>query len=213
MERVRGYIFDLDGVIVDTAKYHYLAWKSLADDLGFDFPEEHNEKLKGVSRMASLEVVLQVGGLSLTPEEKQELAERKNRRYVDYIRNLRKEELLPGAEAYLRRLKDLGRPTALGSASRNAPLILDGLGIRDLFDAVVDGNVVSTPKPDPEVFLAAARMLGKEPRDCIVFEDAAAGIQAAVNGGMTAVGVGLPENLPGARMWIRGLFEAPVDFD
>ena len=212
MEIVKGYIFDLDGVIVDTAKYHYLAWKSLAEDLGFDFPEIHNEKLKGVSRMASLEVVLAVGGISLSPEEKQELADRKNRRYIEFIRNIGKDELLPGAEEYLLELKKRKYPAALGSASRNAPLILDGLGIRELFEAVVDGNTVAEAKPDPAVFLAAAKLLGKKPENCIVFEDAAAGIQAALNAGMTAVGIGLPENLPGAHFWFRGLFEAPAVF-
>jgi beta-phosphoglucomutase len=203
----KGAIFDLDGVIVDTARYHYLAWKRLAAELGFEFTVEHNERLKGVSRMASLEILLEVGGIAATSAEKDAFAAKKNGWYVDYLRRLEESALLPGAGAYLAALRRRGVKIALGSASRNAPLILERLGIAPLFDAVIDGNAVSRAKPDPEVFLKGAEALGLPPADCVVFEDAAAGIEAAHNGGMRAVGVGRPENLPGADLWITSLKE------
>ena len=139
---MKGAIFDLDGVIVDTAKYHYLAWKELAEELGFDFSEKENEHLKGVSRMRSLEILLEVGGVIASEEEKQKMADCKNVRYVEMLQDLDKSELLEGAEEYLKKLKGEGVLIALGSASKNAPLILDKLGITDLFDAIVDGNSV-----------------------------------------------------------------------
>ncbi|WP_039834376.1 HAD hydrolase-like protein, partial [Paenibacillus sonchi] len=147
MEHMKGAIFDLDGVIVNTAKYHYLAWRSLAADLGFEFTEAHNERLKGVSRMRSLDILLEIGGLEFDEAEKAAMAERKNRRYVDYISRLDDSELLPGVREYLGRLKERGIGIALGSASKNAVFILDKLKITGLFDAVVDGNTVSRAKP------------------------------------------------------------------
>lgn len=186
---MKGAIFDLDGVIVDTAKYHYLAWKELAKRLGFDFKESDNERLKGVSRMRSLEILLEVGGITADEEEKQKMAEEKNNRYVEMLQNLDKSELLEGAEEYLSKLKSEGVLISLGSASKNAPLILDKLGITDLFDAIVDGNSVSKAKPDPEVFLKGAEMLGLSPSDCVVFEDSQAGIEAARNAGCGVIAV------------------------
>ncbi len=200
-----GAIFDLDGVIVDTAKYHYLAWKRLAQELGFVFTEKDNERLKGVSRMASLDILLEVGGISMTPEQKEAAAARKNAWYVDYIRQIDKSELLPGAREYLLWLRERGVRTALGSASKNAGIILENTGIQSLFDAVVDGGHVSRAKPDPEVFLLAAARLHLNPPQCAVFEDAAAGVQAALAGGMTAVGVGDPLVLARAHRVIPGL--------
>lgn len=176
---MKGAIFDLDGVIVDTAKYHYLAWKELAAELGFDFKESDNERLKGVSRMRSLEILLEVGGIEATQEEKERMAAQKNARYVEMLQSLDAGELLEGARDYLLLLRQQGVKVALGSASKNAPLILDKLGITDLFDAIVDGNHVSRTKPDPEVFEKGAAMLGLDPTDCVVFEDSQAGIDAA----------------------------------
>ncbi|MGE5594089.1 MAG: beta-phosphoglucomutase [Betaproteobacteria bacterium] len=201
---VEAGIFDLDGVVVDTAKYHYLAWKRLANELGFDFSPEDNERLKGVSRMRSLEILLEIGGLALDEEKKVELAEKKNQWYVEYISKLSPSEILPGASEFICGLRRLGIKTALASASKNAPIILKGLGIEALFDAVVDGNTASKAKPDPEVFLLAAARLGADPRRCAVFEDAEAGVVAARRAGMFAVGVGKPEVLRHADHVVPG---------
>ena len=202
---IQACIFDLDGVIVDTAKYHYLAWKEIADELGFHFSEEHNERLKGVSRMASLEILLEVGGMTSLPEsQKQELAEKKNERYRQYINVLEPGEILPGVFKFLVELKNNHIKTALGSASKNAPTILHRLNITDLFDVVVDGNSVSEAKPNPEVFLKGAQKLAVPPGNCVVFEDAYSGIEAALRGGMKAIGVGSKENLSNAPIIIPG---------
>lgn len=204
---MRAAIFDLDGVIVDTAKYHYLAWKRLAHELGFTFTENDNERLKGVSRVRSLEILLEVGGLSLDETTRSQLASRKNDWYVDYISNMDASEILPGAAEYLQGLRARGIKTALGSASKNAPLILERLGISSLFDSVVDGNKVSKAKPDPEVFLRAAEELDVPAAACVVFEDAEAGIEAGHRAGMTVVGVGKPSLLKEADVVITGLHQ------
>ncbi|HEX2927779.1 MAG TPA: beta-phosphoglucomutase [Ruminiclostridium sp.] len=207
MDNKKGALFDLDGVIVDTAKYHYLAWKRLAEELGFQFTEEHNERLKGVSRMRSLEILLEVGGISCSEEEKLAMAEKKNNWYVEYIKKMDETEILKGAREYLLKLKGGGVKIALGSASKNAPMILDNLGITDLFDAVIDGNKVSKAKPDPEVFLLGAKELGLKAADCIVYEDAEAGIEAARRAGMGTVGIGSRDILKAADMVVKGLYE------
>jgi len=204
---MKGAIFDLDGVIVDTAKYHYLAWASLADELGFTFTEEDNERLKGVSRMRSLDILLEVGGLQFEEAEKLAMAEKKNRLYVEYISKLEESELLPGVKEYLTGLRTRGIGIALGSASKNAEFILNKLNITDLFDAVVDGNKVSLAKPDPEVFLIAGQELGLQPDECVVFEDAEAGVQAGKAAAMKVVGIGKPEVLKEADMVVKGLYE------
>ena len=173
---MKGAIFDLDGVIVDTAKYHYLAWKELAARLGFFFKESDN-------------FLFVVNHTFATREEKQEMATEKNTRYVEMLQNLSKDELLEGAEEYLKKLKREGVLIALGSASKNAPMILDKLGITEYFDAIVDGNSVSKAKPDPEVFLKGAEQLDLNPADCVVFEDSQAGIEAARNAGCGVVAV------------------------
>jgi len=208
---IRGALFDLDGVLIDTAKYHYLAWKRLADELGFDFTPEHNERLKGVSRMRSLDILLQVGGLNPPAAEREEMAAQKNARYVEMLSTLTADDVLPGAREALLAMRARGIRTALGSASRNAPLILDMLGIGPLLDAVIDGNIADRAKPDPQVFLLGAEALGIPPAECVVFEDAAAGIEAALAGGMAAVGVGQAENLPGADLLVPGLYALDVD--
>jgi beta-phosphoglucomutase len=204
-------LFDLDGVIVDTAKYHYLAWRNLARQLGFEFTEKDNQRLKGVSRMRSLEILLEVGGMTLDDERKTELAKQKNEEYVAYIKQLDRSELLPGAKACLQQLREKSIKTALGSASKNAPLILKNLEIEYLFDAVIDGNKVSKAKPDPEVFLLGAQEIGVPAAACIVFEDAEAGLQAARAAGMFAVGIGRAEELPSADIVFPGLHAVNVN--
>lgn len=208
---LKGCIFDLDGVIVDTAKYHFLAWKRLAAELGFEFSKDHNEALKGVSRMASLEILLKVGGLRLTDERKHELAERKNRWYVEYISDMTPDEILPGSVEFLTRLRSEGILTAIGSASRNAGTILDGIKLRNMFDVVVDGNKIHKAKPDPEVFARGAEELNIAPSSCVVFEDAQAGIEAALAAGMKCVGVGDPVLLGRADMVITDLRDITVE--
>jgi nigerose phosphorylase len=202
---VQAAIFDLDGVIVDTAKYHYLAWKRLASELGFEFSAEHNERLKGVSRIRSLEIVLEIGGITATESQKTEWAIRKNNWYLEYICRIRPAEILPGVVALINHLRSQGLKIALGSASKNAPLILENLGINPLFDVIIDGNQVSKAKPDPEVFLTAARELNILPAHCVVFEDAAAGIEAARNAGMLSVGIGDAQILRQADLVIRDM--------
>jgi len=204
MNPMRAAIFDLDGVIVDTAKYHYLAWKRLAAELGFDFTEQDNERLKGVSRMRSLEILLEVGGLELPAAEREAMATRKNDWYVDCIRRMDPSEIFPGVVEYIEYLRTRGVRVALASASKNAPLILDRLRIAGMFDTVVDGTRVSAAKPDPEVFLRAGEELAVPACDCVVFEDAEAGIEAARRAAMRTVGVGKPANLGRADMVITG---------
>ena len=211
MNLIQACIFDLDGVIVDTAVYHYQAWKRLANELGFDFTEEDNEKLKGVSRMASLDLILQWGGLEKTQAEKEELAARKNEWYVDMITKMTPAEVLPGAREFVESCKASGIKTALGSASKNSETILAKAGISHLFDVVIDGNKVSKPKPDPEVFLKGAEELHIAPRNCVVFEDAIAGVEAAKNGGMLAVGIGSAKTLVKADLVISGLDQMNIE--
>lgn len=199
-----GFLFDLDGVIVDTAKYHFLAWKDLANELGIPFTLKDNERLKGVSRMASFEVILEIGGRTMGEAEKLAYCTRKNDVYLSYIDRLTKEDVLPGARAFLESARAAGIPIALGSASKNAPRILEKLELTALFDAIIDGTVVSAAKPDPEVFLKGAQALGLDAESCIVFEDSFSGVEAAHRGNMKAVGVGSRDDLPEADTWITG---------
>ena len=210
ISKLHAAIFDLDGVIVDTAKYHYLAWKRLAQEQGFDFSEADNERLKGVSRRQSLEILLEIGDVQISTAEKERMMAQKNDWYVDYIRQMDASEMLPGVAEYLEILRGKGVKTALGSASKNAPLILERLGITSLFDAVIDGNRVTHSKPNPEVFIKAAQALDVAPENCIVFEDAEAGIEAAHRAGMGVIGVGKPVNLQAADMIIAGLFQLVI---
>ena len=202
---MKGAIFDLDGVLVDTAVYHYAAWKELANELGFEFTEKDNERLKGVSRMKSLEILLSIGNISASKEQKEKWATEKNERYVKLLENLNEKSLLNGAYDYLKLLKSKGVLTALGSASKNAPYILEKTGISDMFDAVVDGNSVAKAKPDPEVFLKAAQMLELKPEECIVFEDSQAGIEAARKGGFHIVAVDKNRVLKDAEKYVYDL--------
>ena len=203
----RACIFDLDGVVVDTARYHFMAWKRLTDDLGILFTEKDNEHLKGVSRMTSLEKILELGGRNLPDSEKEELATLKNKWYVEYISTMTPAEVLPGTFEFIDELKTRKIRIALGSASRNTPLILDRVGLKNVFDAVADGNSVHKAKPDPEVFLKAAALVGIEASRCVVFEDAYAGVEAALNAGMICIGIGEKNVLKDAHMVIKGLYE------
>lgn len=193
-------IFDLDGVLVDTAKYHYLAWKKLANELGFDFTIEQNELLKGVSRVKSFEILLDIGNVSISEEDKKRYLHQKNEHYLSYIHQMTDSEMLPNMKQNLHYLKENRISIALGSASKNAKLILDTLKINHYFDVIIDGNEVSKAKPNPEVFLLAAKRLNKLPNECIVIEDAAAGIEAALNAQMECIGIGSREILKGASL-------------
>jgi beta-phosphoglucomutase len=184
------FIFDLDGVIVDTAKYHYLAWQKLAQQLGIDFTPEHNEELKGVSRVRSLEIILALGNITASQEDQEIWLKQKNDEYLSYLVTMDESEVLPGVLPVLEYLKESNQKIVLGSASKNAKPILEKAKVIDYFDAVVDGNDVSNAKPDPEVFLQGAKKVNFPNEKCIVFEDSVAGIQAANNAGMTSVGIG-----------------------
>lgn len=201
---LQACIFDLDGVIVDTAKFHFLAWRRMANELGFDFTEAQNEQLKGVSRIQSLELILQWGGITLDEAAKLELADKKNDWYRAYIMEMQPGDILEGVEDFLQSVKALGLKIGLGSASKNAETILQRVGLMDMFEVIIDGNRHTRSKPDPEVFLTAATQLGVEPSRSIVFEDAEKGVDAALAGGFYAVGVGSPEVLAHAHLVIPG---------
>jgi beta-phosphoglucomutase len=186
----KAFIFDLDGVIVDTAKYHFLAWQKIASELGIEFTPEHNEQLKGVSRVRSLDIILDLGQIEATQEEKNRWLVQKNEDYLSYLVNMNFSEILTGVIPILQFLKENQQGIALGSASKNARPILEKTGIISYFDAIVDGNDVANAKPDPEVFVQAARLLNISNENAIVFEDSVAGIQAANIAKMTSVGIG-----------------------
>lgn len=187
---MKAFIFDLDGVIVSTDKYHYLAWKKMADDEGIYFDEIINDRLRGVSRMQSLEIILERATKSYTEEEKVALATKKNDIYRQSLQALTPEDRLAGVTETLALLREKGYKLAIGSSSKNTPVILEKIGYAGYFDAVSDGNNITRSKPDPEVFLKAAEFLGLQPQDCYVVEDAEAGVDAAKAGGFTAIGVG-----------------------
>jgi len=186
----KAFIFDLDGVIVDTAKYHFLAWQNLANGLGISFSEEQNEQLKGVSRIRSLEKILEWGNKTISEEEFTSLMTKKNEEYLNYIETMNTSEILPDVPRILEYLLTKEQAIALGSASKNARIILDKVLLKEKFHAIVDGTDVSKAKPDPEVFLIGAQKLGVAPKDCIVFEDSVAGIQAANIANMVSIGIG-----------------------
>ena len=186
----KAFIFDLDGVIVDTAKYHFLAWEKLANELGINFTHEHNEELKGVSRVRSLDLILALGNITASQEDKNKWLIQKNEEYLSYLVDMDEREILPGVVKVLEYLKNNNQAIALGSASKNARPILEKTNIMHFFDAIVDGNDVSNAKPDPEVFLQAARKLGITNQNSIVFEDSVAGIQAANSAKMISIGIG-----------------------
>lgn len=186
----KGFIFDLDGVIVDTAKYHFLAWQKLAKSIGIDFSHEQNEQLKGVSRVKSLEKILEWGNKTISEDKFNALMASKNDDYLSFIAKMNHNEILPDVPKVLNYLKEQNQPISLGSASKNARQILEKVDLLNQFDAIVDGNDVSKAKPDPEVFLIAAKSLNVNPEDCIVFEDSVAGVQAANTANMISIGIG-----------------------
>lgn len=185
-----AFIFDLDGVIVDTAKFHFLAWQKLAHKIGIEFSEKENEQLKGVSRIKSLEKILSWGNKKLLEEEFQSLMAEKNQDYLSLVNQMTPDDILPGVKPFIDVLKSRTHPVGLGSASKNAQTILKSVNYLDAFEVVVDGTKVSKAKPDPEVFLQAAKLLDTPPEQCFVFEDSIAGIQAANAANMTSIGIG-----------------------
>lgn len=205
--RYKGVIFDLDGVICSTDELHYLAWKEIADRYQIPFDREMNDQLRGVSRMESLERILSRGRGEWTQEQKQQLAEEKNARYRELLGTLSEEDILPGVPETLQALRARGLALAIGSSSKNAVAILERLGLSGWFDAVADGTQIKRSKPDPEVFLLAAEKLGLPAADCLVVEDAQAGIQAAQAGGMDAASVG-----PAAKQAI-GTYQLETIYD
>jgi beta-phosphoglucomutase len=211
MSKIKACIFDLDGVIVDTAVYHYKAWRKLANQLGFDFTEKQNEELKGISRIESLKIILNWGRVSKSETEMEELATLKNTWYVDMITKMTPDEILPGAKEFLELVRSKNYLTALGSASKNSETILNQIGLIDLFDALVDGNKVTKSKPNPEVFLVGAKELNVLPEECVVFEDAIAGVQAAKHGNMKTVGIGKADVLQEADLVVAGLHEMTIE--
>jgi beta-phosphoglucomutase len=186
----KAVIFDLDGVIVSTDGFHYKAWKAMADKEGIYFDEVINNRLRGVSRMESLAIILERATKTYTEEEKIAMATAKNDIYRESLSQLTPADILPGVMDMLTALRGMGLKLAIGSSSRNTPVILKQIGLGDYFDAVADGNQIKNSKPDPEVFLLAAKLVGIDPKDCVVVEDAYAGIDAAKAGGMKAVAVG-----------------------
>lgn len=210
-DKILGVIFDLDGVIVSTDNCHYLAWKRMADEEGIAFDRSINERLRGVSRMESLEIILERAPKAYTENEKLELATRKNGYYVELIGSLSEADLLPGALDTLAYLKAHGVKVAIGSSSKNTPIILKQIGLSNSFDAIADGNGIKRSKPDPEVFLLGAKLLGLAPANCLVVEDADAGIEAAVAGGMRALGVGSAAK--NAQATFRASDLSKADFD
>jgi beta-phosphoglucomutase len=189
----RAVIFDLDGVITDTAEFHYLGWQRLADEDGIPFDRDANERLRGLSRRESLLAML--GDREVPEDELAAMMERKNGYYVDSLGEMGPQDALPGAVELVEDARARGLAVAIGSSSKNASLVLDKLGLTDRFDAIADGHSVETAKPAPDLFLAAAELLGVEPAACIVIEDAASGVDAALAAGMTAVGVGPEERV------------------
>ena len=209
---VKAFIFDLDGVIVDTAKYHYLAWKNLANQLGFEFTLEQNELFKGVSRRRCLEILLDIGNVTASTEQFERWLIEKNEDYLAYIEKMDSSEILPDVPKVLSYLKSKGIPMALGSASKNAKAILEKVSLLPYFDSLVDGNSVTKAKPDPEVFLIGASNLGVSPEDCAVFEDALAGIEAANNAEMVSIGIGDKKILSEADYNFNDFTEIDINF-
>ena len=211
MSQIKAFLFDLDGVIVDTAIYHYQAWRRLANELGFDLSEEFNETLKGVSRMESLDLILAHGGLTLPDEKKTELAAQKNGWYLDLVSRMTSDDILPGVPTFFSQVRKAGLQTALGSVSKNAPMILERIGMTNAFDAIIDGNKISKGKPDPEVFTKGAEELDVNPDECVVFEDAVAGVEAGKRATMFVVGLGSPDLLVRADLVAPSLENLTVE--
>lgn len=211
--KTKALIFDLDGVIVDTAKFHFMAWKALSDELGLSFDEAVNERLKGVSRMRSFEIILEVNGAEerFSEDEKKVLINKKNDLYVSFVKTLTPADMLPGIAEIISRAKAAGLKTAVASVSKNAPLVLSCLGAADKFDYVADAAKVTKSKPAPDIFLDCSRALGVDPADCIGIEDAQAGIEAIKAAGMYAVGINVAVTSVAPDTALRSTAE--LDFD
>ncbi len=205
MAKIDALIFDLDGVIVDTAVFHFKAWKRLADELNIPFTQQDNERLKGVSRVQSFEILLSLGNITMPENEKIPYRDKKNQWFVEYISQMRPEDTLPGVKEFIRTSRADGKKIVLGLASKNAKVVLENVDLMDAFDAIIDGTKVSSAKPDPEVFLKGASAVDVAPEHCIVFEDAVAGVEAALNGGMYCIGVGDPNTLSKAHWVVPGI--------
>ena len=209
---IKAVLFDLDGVLVSTDEYHYFSWKKLSEEEGFGFfDHEFNHKFRGVARMECIEIITKASGKHYTPEQKQELADRKNRYFVESLSTVTTEVLLPGALSTLKELRKRGIKVAVASNSRNAKTIIDQSQIKELLDTIVDGFDIQNSKPDPEVFLLAAKNVGIHPAHCLVVEDAVAGIESARRAGMKALGIGTKERLPNADIVIPNLAAISVD--
>lgn len=204
---IKACIFDLDGVITDTADFHFTAWRKLANSLGFDFDRAFNETLKGVSRIDSLNRILKLGGVEKTEAEIQELATIKNDWYTELLKGMTQDDAMPGVRNLLEDLKAKGYKIALGSASKNAVPVLTYLNMMHFFEVIIDGTKTTKGKPDPQVFQMGAEQLGVKPEETVVFEDAVSGVQAALNGGFVAVGCGSPDVLGHAHHVVAGLNE------
>ena len=204
---IKALILDLDGVICDTAHFHYIAWKRLAAEYEYELSEADNEALKGVSRVDSLIRILQWAKKDISPEQFEQDLLRKNAWYLDMVEEMGPNDLLPGVGTFVETAQQLQIPLALGSASKNARTVLNKVGLIQAFQAIVDASQISRGKPDPETFTTAAKLLGFGPNECIVFEDSLAGIQAALSGGMRAIAIGKPSDLPGAELHINNLGE------
>lgn len=209
---LKGVIFDLDGVIVSTDDCHYQAWKKMADEEGIFFDRNVNERLRGVSRMESLDILLENASRLYAQAEKEQMAARKNGYYVEMISRLTHEDILPGAMNVLRLLKKRGIKQAIGSSSKNTPLILHQIGLQNFFDAVADGNQIQRSKPDPEVFLLAARQLEIAPESCLVVEDADSGIEAALAAEMQVLGVGYAAKNLSATYRAKSLEDVDIEY-
>jgi beta-phosphoglucomutase len=208
---IQAVIFDLDGVIVSTDECHYLAWKRLADEQGIPFNRQINHRLRGVSRMQSLEIILERSRRQYAAQEKHDMAERKNQWYRQMLSSLTPRDILPGAMEVLRELKARGVKVAVGSSSRNSPLILQRIGLEGFFDATADGNDITHSKPHPEVFQKAAQRLNVRPEHCLVVEDAAAGVESAINAGMKCLALGAARGHPQAHLSATDLTAVTVD--
>jgi beta-phosphoglucomutase len=210
MSEIKACLFDMDGVIVDTARFHFKAWHRLADSLGIQFTEADNEHLKGVSRVDSLEKILSWGNLFLNNTKKIELMELKNKWYLDYVQEVNPSDMLPGVHNFLKELKNSDIKIGLGSSSKNSVLILEKLGIYDMFDVIVDGNKIHMSKPHPEVFERGSQELQIPPHQIVVFEDAISGVEAAINGGFHCIGIGDPSVLSKAKAVVPDMNDMTV---
>jgi beta-phosphoglucomutase len=211
-KQLQAILFDLDGVIVSTDHYHFLAWQKLARENDWKFDQEINHQLRGVPRLTSLEIILRHNKLSISDSQKEQLASTKNRYYQEFIDKITPEDQIPGAISFVKELKEHGLKLAVCSSSKNSGLVLDKLGIKELFDVVITGNEIKKAKPEPEIFLTAMEKLNVQPENTLVFEDAESGIKAALAANLKVIAIGKPENLPGASFYLENFLEVDYKF-